>query len=447
MDLQLSFGITKEEAVDELIYYFESDFSMELDEDELTGISRGGRGNTGKRSSREMANLAIRKLQEYRWISIEMNKSRQQHVVLEDYAVEIIKTLVHISEEERIEYQGYIYTIYALMAQKSYHPGITLMGIFENTERLIMGLKNLNANIKKYMDALTDKKTVAEIMSTLFDDYMINIIDKAYHRLITSDNVSKFRPEIVTWLRTHTGDQQYVSMAAQDISEMKELSREDAKEYVYDMLHHMLDSFQRLDELIEDITKRSADYQRAAVERAKFLITSKADVRGQLKEILFGLNQIAEEKSLDFNRIYEFEFLDQMICLSSVACLDEQSFYQSIEGRRKFIPEQAEEKEITPQEKEEKKRRLEQKLKRVLSVEKIEEYVMGFIGKKDKILASQLPMQTEEDFIRIIYIRLYGQRKQRKYLIETIEGEEKNIETFRFRDFWIVRNEKEKCFT
>ena len=55
---------------------------------------------------------------------------------------------------------------------------------------LITGLKNLNSGIKHYIDELTKYKTPAEIMDVLFNDYIENIVDKAYHRLLTSDNVS-----------------------------------------------------------------------------------------------------------------------------------------------------------------------------------------------------------------------------------------------------------------
>ena len=64
-------------------------------------------------------------------------------------------------------------------------------------DALITGLKSLNANIKRYIDELTKHSTVAEIMDALLNDYYTNVVDKAYHRLLTSDNVSKFRPEII----------------------------------------------------------------------------------------------------------------------------------------------------------------------------------------------------------------------------------------------------------
>ena len=331
----------------------------------------------------------------------------------------------------------YIYTIYALTKQESEHPGIVLLSIREHTDRLISGLKNLNANIKKYMDALTKTKTVAEIMDTLFEDYMINIIDKAYHRLVTSDNVSKFRPEIAEWLEQKKADEVYISMAARDLAELREMNEEAAREYVYDMLHMVIDAFHRLDDLTSDISRKSASYQRAAVDRAKFLLTSKEDVRGQLKEILIGLNEIAVEQSLDFNSIYEFEFLDEMIKLSSVAVLDMESFYQPNEGKQEFIPEQEKPEVISEQVKLEKKKRLEEKLAKVLSMEKIEQYIFEILNDRERIKASELPLASEEDFVKMIYIRLYGQRKHNKYEIELLDKIDDG--KYEFRDFWIIK--------
>ena len=65
----------------------------------------------------------------------------------------------------------------------------------------IFSFPNRNSNIKHYIDELTKHRTVAEIMDALFNDYITNIVDKAYHRLLTSDNVSNFRPEITEGLK------------------------------------------------------------------------------------------------------------------------------------------------------------------------------------------------------------------------------------------------------
>ena len=186
MDNQLSFGVEREVLADELQYYFEQKTAVDYQDDEFAGTE-----------SREKANSMLRKLEGFGWIEIETDKSYIQRVNFREYVVRIIKTLLEIGEGKQIEYQGYIYTIYSLVRTKSDHPGVVLTQILENTDLLITGLKNLNSSIKTYIDELTRHRTVAEIMDALFNDYITNIVDKAYHRLLTSDNVSKFRPEII----------------------------------------------------------------------------------------------------------------------------------------------------------------------------------------------------------------------------------------------------------
>ena len=54
-----------------------------------------------------------------------------------------------------------------------------------------------------------------------------------------------------------------------------------------------------------------------------------------------------------------------------------------------------------------------------------------------QLRAAQFPLYTEEDFIKIIYIRLYGQRKNMKYKVEPLE--EIQVGGYRFTDFMIRR--------
>ncbi len=164
MNHQLSFGVERDILVQELQYYFEQ-----------------GEEDFDARSSRDKANWMLRRLEYYDWIEIETDKSYVQRASFKEYAVKIIRTLLEIEEGKQIEYQGYIYTIYSLVRSSTDNPGIVLLSILENTDMLITGLKNLNSGIKHYIDELTKYKTPAEIMNVLFNDYIENIVDKAYH--------------------------------------------------------------------------------------------------------------------------------------------------------------------------------------------------------------------------------------------------------------------------
>lgn len=428
LDHQLSFGVERDVLVEELQYYFEQEQAADFQEEEIEG-----------KSSRDKANWMIRKLEYYGWLEIETDKSYVQRVSFKEYAVKIIKTLVDIAEGKQIEYQGYIYTIYSLVRSNTENPGIVLMSIVENTDMLITGLKNLNSSIKHYIDELTKYKTPAEIMDVLFNDYIENIVDKAYHRLLTSDNVSKFRPEIVERLESKSQSKRYVEKASADLASIREISKEDAEELVYQWIHQVVDAFQNMDEILSEINQKNTQYQRAAINRAKFYLIGGEDVRGQLKEILSGIGEKMNEEKMDLRGIYRIDFMEELVRLYSAAVLDEKSLYTPIEGKKAFEPVEIEDHVPDLELRSEKLQHIMEKLAKVLNPDKINQYVDQNMQGKSAINASELPLKNTDDFVKMIYIRLYGQRKNMKYKIAV--KEEIQYNGYRFRDFEIQRKE------
>lgn len=428
---QLSFGVEREVLVDELQYYFDLAMSADIPEEEIE--------ETSGMTSRDKANFMLRRLENYGWIYIDVDYSYVQRVNFRDYAVQIIKTLMAVSEERRAEYQGYIYTIYNLTKAGGENPGLGLLQIVDNMDALITGLKSLNANIKRYIDELTKHSTVAEIMDALLNDYYTNVVDKAYHRLLTSDNVAKFRPEIVERLEANSRNKRFLNAAAKEISELKEISFEEAEDFVLECLHEVIDAFRRMDEILNEINKKNTRYQRAAINRARFLLSSSEDIRGQLKEILSFMNERMKVSNMDQNSIYELEELDRLIKIFYWDYLDMDSLYAPVEGKKEFIPQDIQ--MIVPDEsaRDEKRKNMIQKLERTLSPEKIVSYVKEQLGDRNSMLASELPLSEGDTFIRMIYIRLYGQRKRVGYRLEMRENVEKS--GFKFRDFVIMLKE------
>lgn len=426
MERQLSFGVERDLLVEELQYYFEQSTAAELVEEEFQDSD-----------SRGKANGILRRLEYYGWIEIETDKSYVQRVNFKEYSVRLMKTLLEIEEGKQIEYQGYIYTIYSLVRSHTDNPGVVLLQILENTDMLITGLKNLNSNIKHYIDDLTKHSTVAEIMDALFNDYITNIVDKAYHRLLTSDNVSKFRPEIIERLESKSRSVSYVEKASAELAGLREISHEEAKEMVYYYLHEIIDAFRNMDDILNEINQKNTQYQRAAINRAKFLLAGNEDVRGQIKEILLGVNEAVNREQLDIGGVYEVEFLESLVRIFSCSFMDSNSLYSPIEGRKEFIPQELTETEPDMEARQEKLRTMMEKMQRILSPDKINSYVQQQLGERREMQAAELPLESTEDFVKIIYIRLYGQRKNMDYQIEMQEMKEVN--GFRFKNFRIWR--------
>lgn len=432
MDNQLSFGVERDVLVEELQYYFEqANAASIMEEDAEAG------------DARSKANWMLRRLEYYGWIEIETDKSYVQRVNFKEYAVKIIKTLTEIAEGRQIEYQGYIYTIYSLVRSNTDKPGIVLLQILENTDLLVTGLKNLNSSIKHYIDELTKHKTVAEIMDALFNDYITNIVDKAYHRLLTSDNVSKFRPEIVERLESKSRSRTYIEKASADIAGIKEIPQGEAEELVYHYIREIIDAFQNMDDILVEINHKNTQYQRAAINRAKFLLTGSEDIRGQLKELLIGVNERMNEENLELGGICRIDFLEELVRIYSMSVIDEKSLYASIEGRKEFKPQEIGEEEPDLMLRRDKLQRMVEKMQRVMNPDKIDCYVKAHMGESGQIQASQLPLENTEDFVKIIYVRLYGQRRSMSYTVEA--GEEIDLSGYRFRDFTIRRKSEKRA--
>lgn len=426
MEHQLSFGVEREVLVDELQYYFEQALAADIVEEDFAGAD-----------SRGKANGILRRLEAYGWIEIETDKSYVQRVNFKEYAVRLIKTLLEIEDGKQIEYQGYIYTIYSLVRANTENPGVVLLQIRENTDLLITGLKNLNSNIKHYIDELTKHSTVAEIMDALFNDYITNIVDKAYHRLLTSDNVSKFRPEIIERLESRSKSEDYIRKTAYEIAALQETDPDTAQETVYFYLHEIIEAFRNMDDILNEINQKNTQYQRAAINRARFLLTGNEDIRGQIKEVLLGINEVMNREQMDPGGIYEIEFLENLVRIYSCGIMDDNSLFSPIEGRKEFVPQQIVKRETNPEARQEKLRLMMEKMQKVLSTGKIEQYVLDRMGDRTEMEASELPLEQVEDFVKIIYIRLYGQRKNMGYQVETTTEMERN--GFRFKNFIIRR--------
>ena len=108
-----------------------------------------------------------------------------------------------------------------------------------------------------------------------------------------------------------------------------------------------------------------------------------------------------------------------------------------MEGHKEFVSQNIILSEPDEDLRAEKFQRIKEKLERTLNPEKIEHYVLECMERKKEIQVSEFPLENIEDFVKIIYVRLYGQRKNMKYKIELNETIEKN--GFRFKNFTIRR--------
>lgn len=424
-----SFGIEKEIVAQALIDYFEDLEDKDIFSEEDSTI----------KSSREEANFILRRLEECGWVDIETTSNYIKILNLRDYAITILETFDRIMHNEGLEYQGYVYTIYSILFTKENTAyNIMLEQVSENTSKLINGLKSLNSNIKKYIDIITTKKTPEEIMKLHFEGYAQDIIDKGYHRLKTSDNVSKFRPRIIEKLEDIRKDSEFIKLVCkQNVDMEKAASFDEAYEKVTSSLNDTIKAFYNIDYIIDEIDRKNFQYIRASLTRVKYLLNTSRDLSGQVNEIFKYIVGMVEGNELDIKED-SLDSLSELFSFFSQSFIDGKSLYTSTEGKQAFVPQSIENINISKEERDKRIKEIKEKNKSRMSRENIDKYVLDILTDRKTVNGSMLPLKEMNDYIKLIYIIVYSKSKLVHYMIKKL-NREVNINGFSFNDFEIWR--------
>lgn len=433
---ELSFGVDKEIILNKLESYFDNESTGEMVFDE---------DNETAKDSRSKANAVLRRLKDSGWLENELSNDFKVKVNLFDYSVTIIESFNKIIKNDEMEYQSLISQIHATLLNKEGYAKpyeYIIKRVIENTEELMNGLKKLNSNIKKYIDAITNEKSAGEIVQDFFV-YHKEIGSKAYHRIKTSDNISYFRSSIIENLLNILNDENIYDRAVEGYMEVEQVAE---KNLAFDMLRNQIlgivSAYRNYDEIIAEIDYKNSKYIGSAVARAKFLLTNTNNAEGKISRILAYLSdEFNRDETLNLNDEIDGELL-QVFNIFPQGFLDGDSLYVVPISRKMSLPEELSETlGLSAEERELRKLALQQISSNRFSRKNINEFVDDLLKNASSILASSLPLESKRDLIRLIFINLYGHDK--KSIYKTVAtGQTITVSRFQFHDFLIERCEK-----
>jgi hypothetical protein len=432
---ELSFGVDKEFILTKLENYFDNESASEMVFDEDNEIAK---------DSRSKANAILRRLKDSRWIEFELSNDYRIKVNLFDYAATVIESFNKIIKNEEMEYQSLVSQIHAtLLNREGYIKPYEyiIKRVSENTEELLVGLKKLSTNIKKYIDAITSEKSAAEIVEDFFI-YHKDIGSKAYHRIKTSDNISYFRSSIIENLYTILNDTDIFERAVLGYMEVEQVDdRSSAGDLLRNQILSIISAFRNYDDIISEIDYKNSKYIGSSVARAKFLLTNSNNSEGKISKILAYLSdEFNSDETLNLNDEIDDALLE-VFNIFPQSFIDSDSLYVVPISKKMSQPEELNSTlGMTPEQRELYREALKEKSKNRFSRKNINNYVAGLLKENKMVLASTLPLQEKRDLIKIIFISLYGRDKKSIYktttLLETIA-----VHNFRFNDFLIERCE------
>lgn len=259
--------LKKAELVSRLVANMENRMlELEYEEGELYGL-----GEEINLSGR--AHFLLRKFLETGWLEPEPDiSSFEECYVIPGYASKLLNLIYDIMHGKTVEYNGYVYSTYSSLKtanqERDEHVYDALKFAHQATLQLWTNLRELLDNIRLYHQRLQDQVEVKEILVDHFDKFRLLISDRIYHPLKTFDSVPRFKQRILSILKEWLRDPSVLNeMAGTAVRRGEHTDAADARVQAIRMIGEILDIYEKLDDLLEQIDRKNAGYTRASVER------------------------------------------------------------------------------------------------------------------------------------------------------------------------------------
>jgi hypothetical protein len=368
---------------------------------------------------RTLANKFLRRFIHTGWLGEETLADFTKVINITAWGKPFMKALTDIDGGLKTEYESHVVTVYSMLCgetiKKDGHHAV--LKAHEECRSLIDSLKVLSQSIKGYYDNLNAeavRSLASSVLHEHYDLYMGEVLDKAYKRLKTSDNVSRYRQGIFKQIAALLKDDKWLEESAGKYMRILQTSREECRKKLVFMLEEIRDDLKSVDPLEDEIDRRNAAYSRSSTEIIKAYIEPDSTVAGKiglLIKAIYGGNE--EVQSRIAHGLHRVKFLSP----SSLAF-----FQKRAEGDFNTVPSSVDVEALHQTEKD-----FFERMKKRLSIKRINAW-LDEQGGEDRILIPEELITGEDSYIRFIYALLYGDsRNNFGYAIE--EDDEENADT------------------
>jgi hypothetical protein len=411
-------GLERELVVREFMNYLllhQDSLSVETDEpNEETAFEPNQNeekpGQTASSDERQIASRFLRRLIHAGWLSEETLADFTKVINITAWGKPFMKALVEIDSGLKNEYESHVVTVYSMLCgetiKKDGHHAV--LKAHEECRSLIDSLKVLSQSIKGYYDNLNMEAVRARAASALHEHYnlyMGEVLDKAYKRLKTSDNVSRYRLGIFKQTASLLKDDAWLDESAGKYMRILQTSRDVCRQKLISMLEEIRDDLRSVDFLEDEIDRRNAAYSRSSTEIIKAYIEPDSTVAGKIGQLIKAIHSGNDEvRSSIAHGLYRISFLSP----SSLMFRQKRE-----EGDFNAVTPKADLEALDKRERE----FFEQWEKR-LSLKKINAW-LDEQGGREKVLFPEELIKGEDSYIRYIYALLYGDsRSNFGYIID-----------------------------
>lgn len=379
---------------------------------------------------RLQSNAILRRLEELKWIQFEVRDGYEQFIVLPHYTNRMLSIFKEFREAKPIEYQRYAYATYQTLIgeEVKLRPAFVVREAHDYTCQLEQELLLLYQNMKNFTDQLAQKSTVSEVLDHHFDVYQDEIAEKSYHRLKTSDHVSRYRFQILQKVKEWLIDDELIEETILDSLENNFYKTYDeGQQQIRFMLHEIEEIYENLDEIFREIDVRHNQYLRSSYDRARYMSQTSAGDEQRLVEFLTYISTTYSNEGTD-----EFE-IPPIYLMNDIQFIHEKSL---LTPRNRRPPHQSEIHHVVAIPDEWKEKNIQdykERLRKQITREKVEDFVNQMLGTRDSMEVREIVPESLEQYLMIGFVLLYGADSGTKFRIHRkVEREIVEVGEYRY---------------
>jgi len=285
--LEYHHGVERDLVVDRFASYFASLDSPAAPEEILNDGE--GPSDTLTPDPRGLAAAVLRKLISYGWMDEEEQLDFTRLVTIKSYARPFFEALDATDRGAAVEYESHIVAVYSSLVGDSArdHGEHAVLNAHYHTRMLIESLKVLEQNIRGHVQALFEHdESIPEILRSHYDVYMHEVVDRAYTRLKTSDNLSRYRPKIARSIAGFLKNESWLEQTAGRLALIQRIDAATARERVRSMLVEIRDDLASIDPILESIDDRNRRYSRISTERIRAKLHADTSLQGRISALV-----------------------------------------------------------------------------------------------------------------------------------------------------------------
>jgi len=432
------FGLARENVLAEILDYIkEADAENEVEADMASQSSPEPDSSSlaGSKPEQSYAAYIIRRLADSGWIEREQHADYSETIILPDYAFTLLEALRSIQEQKPREFKGQLYAAHQLITSatthKDFSPTLAVSQTYENIRQVVRGLNELNQNIRRYVERATRQIEVADLLRLQFDDYA-QTLGPAYHALKTSDNVSRYRRDIINQIHAWLVDDDWLAKTAEELAAQSRLSPAQAEHEITQSLQFIVHQLEGLDPLIADIDARHAQYLRTSFRQVRYKL---GNADGSFKDCLVSLAKNLSALCL--------EGLDELpeeapgLRQMPVRVPDLKSLYTPPQRRAPFTPDSVIVPILPPEEFAALHALTMQDVTQAFSPEKVNRKVLGFFNGHKRLPIVEIPIRDDLHWLTTIIA--YAHHPEVSYGLEVSEGEPVQVGQYQVVPFDLIK--------